>query len=555
MNEILNIIRNYTNNNIVVILIFIILFGFPTLFVGWALVDDGKSAQVAYDLTHSLLKFNLSAFLNNLLEYDSGRFRPGYWLYLWITFLIAQNSALWHHFIHLLLFFFSAFLIYLLGEKSTKKGFVGVLAAILFIIDWQVLENWYRLGPQEPIVIPFLLGSLLLFLKSREVFKISFFIYSTLLLVFSFFIKETNIAFIGVPLFIFAIDLILRKNRQILVWDGIYLLSTFLAAILVRLLATIIYSGGDYTNYYQIDLVSLKINALSYITMLRTGYSPLLEILIGTFLLRFLFYFKKEGFSRTFEYFYWQFLFLSWFISFFVIQLPWGFTIGRYLQVSLVGLFLFLSFEFSYVYRILKSLLDVPLIKKRQDLLLLLRMFNFSLFLVFITVIFYQCFMSYIYINYVTEVTNFNEKVIKEIATHAPKDGRVFLNVESRGEPNLELFMEIGWHLKYVFDRPDIRYSYIPTTDYKPQRGDLIVNDSVPVILSREELKSNKSYEVVSRFQTTPTWVVLASPLNILERTPGLLFDSIMGKKIFTDHFFVISVSKYEWEVYKYNAR
>lgn len=545
--------KSFNNSPFLIITFFLLVFGGPTLFVGWALVDDGKSAQVASDISVYLGQLNMQGFLQSLLEYDSGRFRPGYWLYLWITFLLTGSSAFLHHGLHFGVLALSAFFIYQFGKKLGSHVLVGILAVIFFVTDWQILENWYRLGPQEPISIPFFLSSLWFFLKSRESQKKRYLLFSILTLLAAYFIKETNIAYIGIPLYLLSADLVLRKKGRILFYDSFYLLGSILGALLVRLLPLSIYSGGDYANNYQLNLFSIKINFLSYLDILTTGYSPLLEIVVISLLIRVFMTFRSKGFCQTVEKFYWPGLFLSWFLSFLLIQLPWGFSIGRYLQITYVGFVLVMAYEIVNLYLTLRSYGEMPSLKKRYDLILLLRISNFILLGSILVVMFYQMFMSLIYIQYVTLVTNFNERIVKEVSVLAPQQGRAFLNVESEKQPHLELFMEIGWHLKYVFGRPDIHYDYIPTASYSPENGDLILNNSVPVVIPRTVFENDPRYLLKSRFSVDPSFVILTSPVNLMRNSVILLGDALIGREIKIDKLFVISGSHYQWEVYQYH--
>jgi len=166
-------------------------------------------------------------------------------------------------------------------------------------------------------------------------------------------------------------------------------------------------------------------------------------------------------------------------------------------------------------------------------------------------VIFYHSFMSANYIKFVLQVSDFDNKFIQEITQTASVNGRVFLNADSENNPPLELFMGTGWHLKYLRDRSDIVYGYLPR-GYFPQERDLILNHTASLYLSKEEIEESNLFEIIASETLDTSSIILAGPVGIIKETIKLFLTLSKDQDQKTDyHFFAASARNYTWEIYR----
>ncbi len=546
-----NIRRYLEKYPFIPIFIFLLIFGSPTIFTNWALVDDGKSAEVSFKLTQSLIKLNLPDFFHNLIEPVSGRFRPGYWLYLWATFLIGSNSPVTHHLIQFLLFLISAVFIYKIGILINKKTVtVGILAAVFFIIEPQTLENWYRLGPQEPLIIPLLLISFFLFWKGRSGNK-KMVIFAALFSFLAYTIKETALAFLAIPLYITLSDILLKKEKIFKVYDFFFLIINTIFIVSLRAVSYFLYPKGAYTANYSISVHSIVSSLNSYIYLLKTDYNPFLEIIILIFIVRIFLYIKKNGFIKTLNNFNFEFLFLTWFLAFLSIQLPWGFAIPRYLHVALIGIYFFIAIESNYLYELLIRQLNKKSYLDQMDRKIFLNISLLVFYVLISSVIFFQVFMSIIYIQSTMSVTNANEDSLTKIANMIPRNGIVYLNTESYGNPNLELYKEIGWHFKYLFNRADIKYDYISHNIHSIKTESYVLDSPVKVLFSNKVLESRFHVSTLDKSGNEVYWIILTSPKGLISSALLSSYNIFRGRNINLNSFFGLSSRQDTWGLYR----
>lgn len=529
----------------VFVVLFIILAA-PTLFLGWSLVDDGKSAQIAHDLTQRLSVGNIQLFINTLLEPDIGRFRPGYWIFLWGTFLIGGSNAFIHHFIHLVLFASSTWFVYYFAKELSSKRSVGILASILFICDWQIIENWYRLGTQEPITLPLLMGSLYFFILSRKDSKKVKLFVSIALAIYALLVKETNLAYLSIPLYFLVADLLL-KNKKFVKHDLVYFLSIGVAAVVFRILASNMVGLEGYASLYEINFQSIISNIRNYLTMFRNGYSPLLEIVVITIFIKVAYVIRRKGIAFALNHYYIHGIWFVWFAAFLVIQIPWGFTIGRYLLIAIVGFHILISDTFVSILDFINRCLNQVEIKKRMDFSMVFYMLKSVLFITLPLVLFYQIFMSINYIYWVVSIDRFNSTFINALVDNASQNGNVYLNAEHIVSPPLELYYEIDWHFDYLFDRTDINYDYLKEETILGT-GDLIAFHTATPMFN-ESMFQNEKYQLVADNSTDASNLIITTPMGIMK---GILRMTISGSESVDKSSFVATSSNhYRWVIYK----
>lgn len=530
-------------------LLFVLIVGIGTLSINWSMVDDGKSAEVSQRLTNSFINLDASGFISNLLEPEYGRFRPLYWIYLWFTFLIFDSSSFLHHLFHLSLFILSCFVIYRIGTDLFKEKFVGIIASLIFAVDSFSLENWYRLGPQEPMVALLLLLSFVLYKKFMTNRNIKSLVLSDVLIVVAFLFKETVIAYVVVLLSLTVISYITEKDRNLVKVKLINSLLMALIIIGIRFLTTGIYPTSGYASLYVFNISTMVDNFKLFSDMIFRGYSPFVSILLVSFLIRIVFFIVKKGFTFTIKRYYWNIFFLSWFFCFLAIQTPWSFAFGRYLQVSFVGLFIFMAAEFSNLLTDINWLLAENTKKlKRLDVLASLLISKVILFALFFVIITYHLVVDMNYIVWVKSISDFDGSMMTSLLNYAKSGRKVYLNADYREGP-LEIYYGIGWHIKYIYKIDNFIFDYV-NVDSQFEKGDLVLMHGEKPMIDEKAIKFKHKMSSVLNNAVTIDTINPFVPNVLLRMIPAKIIDfSVEGGK--HSNFYSTSSYTYEWKIYE----
>lgn len=532
-----------------IVLILVLIVGIGTLSINWSMVDDGKSAEISQHLTNSISNLDISGFINNLLEPEYGRFRPLYWIYLWLTFIFFGSSSFLHHFFHLFLFILSTFIIYKISVELFEEKFVGMIAGLMFAVDSFSIENWYRLGPQEPMVLILLLLSFVLYRKFVGIRNLKLLVLSDILIIAAFLFKETVIAYVGVLLFIAICGYFNEKDRNLVKIKIINSLLMIIVMFGIRFFATSIYPASGYASLYMFNIGTIVDNLKLFMSMIFRGYSPFILILSASFSTRVVVSIVKKGVIYTIKRYYWNFFFISWFICFLLIQTPWSFAFGRYLHVAFVGLFIFMAAEFSNLLTDINWLLVENIKKlKRLDLLVTLLISKFLLFLLFIVIIVYHLVVDMNYIVWVKGISDFDGSMMSSVLDYAKNDRKVFLNADYRDGP-LEIYHGIGWHIKYIYKIDNFSFEYV-SIEPKFKEGDLVLmHGEKPMIDEKEIIARHGMPKIISNVTTIDT-INPFVPSILLKLIPAKIIDfSVEGDK--DQKFYSSSSYTYEWKIYE----
>ena len=511
-------------------ILFITVFfvGFPTVFVIWAFVDDGYAALISQRMTGAILDGNVNLFFSQIVEPELGRLRPFYWIYQWLTFIVGGYNHFYHHLIHFGLLLLTSFLLFKIVKEISKSSNAAFLSVLFFIINKDNVENWYRLGPQEPLLVFLLLGSFYFLLKST---KNIFFILSLVFLFCAYFTKETSLAFLPVSFLFF----LFKRNK----YHFVYFLSNLFLAILTRGIAMTLGSfENNYASFYQLDFSRIVHNTLLLFRHVIYTFDPLIFIAISAFLFTVIFHLKNNKF-RSHPLFIWRLIGLMWFFSFVLIQSPWEFVLTRYLLPAYVGLSIFLGIEYKLLLDFLKSVLnDKSLSKEFRIFFVLSKWFVFFLFFLILTsnvlsVLNYQRFVT----------TDFDEQMLKLISV-APEGATVYFNFE-KGDANMELNYEIPLHLRLFFDRQDLNFNYLDSSSETLfKNGDLILSGNGVPAYSEEEIKSFSNVLEKKHFERK------FNSFNIMR--PEHLFLTMITFKKPKIPLYSVNHSCFNWYVYQF---
>lgn len=435
------------------------------LFMNWSLVDDGVIVLRAKEISGFVLSLDFKGLLKLFIEKDIGRFRPIYYLSYWVVYLIGRVGVLFYYLFHFLNFSLIIFTIYKIGSLLFE-GKVGFWAALLFLISWINTENWYRLGPQETLMVFYFLLSfyffLLVFLKKSLSGRDRFLAY--LFIAFAFLAKETSVAFL-VPLFSLYFSLLILKGQDKSISQKFnlaflkrFLSFSFLLGAVILIIATSLRFEGAYTSNYVLNPKIVIQSGKSYLRVLGGSFFPVFPLVFFIFSLFLLTSLLKSLKKRKILIKdLWSMFFLVWFFSFLLIQTPWVFGLSRYLMPTLAGLVIFMA-------------VGLVEIEKRLKNLWARRVLIFGLFLF---LLFQNFYLTLSTITTSIIGTNNSENFLVHVAQTAPKNSTVYFNLV-KGDATLELVVESELHLNLLLERPDLKVEYLGES--KPLPGSLIVS-------------------------------------------------------------------------------
>jgi len=129
----------------------------------FGLMDDGRN----YTEVQKILAGDLS------MSYDlqAGRFRPLYWLYFTLIYLVAGPNPFWFFFAHLLMLMIILLEIRFLMKYYGAKDWQILLTSLVFLFSVPIIENFYTLSKGDPLSLVFILASLLCFEKLKKASK------------------------------------------------------------------------------------------------------------------------------------------------------------------------------------------------------------------------------------------------------------------------------------------------------------------------------------------------------------------------------------------------
>lgn len=312
------------------ILILLIIY-LPSVFLPWSLIDDGNRLLIGEKMTQSFKTGDYGGYFSPSVDKPIGRFRPSYWIYHQINLVLLGKSALLHHAGRILLLLIFLFTFYKIIKKYGNKT-IALLSSLLFLIFPGTIENWWRLGPQEPLMMA--LGSISLwFLLIKKNLPLSL-LFSLLF----FTSKETSIFVLPTILYflIFYNKKLEKKNKTFLFFSGI------LAAIVALISSSLIQSSG-YSSKTSFELSFLSSNFVANLNhLIHFGHKYILILILIWLPLYFLNRKNKK-----------PLLVISalLFISSFAIGLTWPHSLTRYLFPSVVFLSIVYAFFVSRLFK------------------------------------------------------------------------------------------------------------------------------------------------------------------------------------------------------------
>jgi hypothetical protein len=499
-------------------------------------LDDGWDLMMAKNLINYTLHLNLRGILDLVIETTNGRFRPGYWLWQSFVYLFSGNSAEIQYLFHSFLIFSIILLIYKIVYFISKSRLAGFFAGTLFLVVLPNTDNLVRLSPQEPIQCFFLLFSLYLLFKYKNLF------WSLVILLLAFLNKETTIALVpAISIYYLVKRFCGDKDNNLLK----FVVGSILFSIVVIVIESSIRFG--YSTHYTLNLLECLYRLKYYFGVLFSS-TLLFLFFLTTFLFRLFYQIFCYGMKTIKKIEILQLFFLILLISFIAIQSPWEIIADRYLMLAIMAGVVFSGVEIGQFFNTI-NWISKPLSK--------------VVFIVFL--FFYMNFLVYNIVGTVKREMSFVHNtaelqlVLKYVSNNAPKNGSVFINFQ-KNSVTLEPLEEMNWQLALLYSRPDIIIK--PISDKTPSDNNyLFINSTTitpelwpygeiyePTALNTKNL--NKKDSVIQ----ADSFLVLSNQVTIFRQTAknviGLIF---MGKKLDLNGIYTYFQLKDKWNFYQYN--
>jgi hypothetical protein len=469
------------------------------------LVDDGWDVVFSRTLFEKLSVFNFIGFGSQLLE-NGGRFRPVYWLYHTAVWFIGRNSYQFHHLAHMLVIGVSMLFIYLIVKELTNSKWASFFAALFYLLVPLNTENVFRLGPQEPLLAMFLGILFYLLIKNEKI------LLSCIIVFFAIFTKETSVALLPVLLiyFIYSRKGGFVKNKN----QGYYLWITICVASILLVLITFLRRGG-YSTYYYLDFPMVVGNLIVYFKELTNNTFLVFPVIPAIYLIRIgaRLIGKRKVFNLKLDLF--QLLFFAGFLCFIVLQLPWRYSLSRYLMPA--GLFLIL-FSFIEINEDIKLLGNINFVKIHKRIFTLaLSSLVFYVFLIWGLDFVFKATSGISYLEAFARMASY------------PKDTILLMNMQ-KGDSTIELVVETQIHLSEFWNRGDIMVEYLDLQQLPKGKYVIVDSNQFPRAYSQDSL--NLMFKNMSNsIEKTSMRVVLTTPLGLIKQSAKKLFGLLVYKK------------------------
>lgn len=497
-------------NNLGIVLLCIawIIVTVSNLRIYWMLVDDGDDVIFARTLFEKIHSLNFMGFASQLFE-TNGRFRPVYWLYQMIVWLIGGNSYQFQHFAHMLVICITILFIYLAIKELTHSKIASFFAALFYLLTPLNAENIFRLGPQEPLLVMFISILVYLIIRNQKIFL------PCLMIILAVFTKETSLALLPVLFFNFIYgkrNKFIKNKKQ-----GFYLWVTICISSAMLILITFLRRGGYSTNYY-FNIPALTENFVAYLKELDKNFLYIFPLIPIVYLIRTgIALIKRQNIFGNKQNLF-EFLFFIGFFGLFFIQLPWKYEIARYLMPAV---FFLILFSFVEIYEDLKLLCKLKFINNhKQVFIFLLAFFGVYAFSIWGLEIISE------EISYTSYYDAF-----KQMASY-PKNTILLMNMQ-KVENTVELVDETQIQLSEFWKRSDIKVEYLDLQNL-PKVNYVIVDSSQ---FLRDYSQNNLNLLFKNKhtsIEKTSRTLVASTPVEIIKQTFKKLISLLIYKKKFT---------------------
>lgn len=488
------------------------------------------------------------------MDYDiqAGRFRPLYWLYFTLIYLIAGPNPLWFFIGHLLILLILLIEIRALMKYLHAQDWQILLSSLVFLFSIPIIENFYTLSKGDPLSLVFILASLLCFEKikgtdqktARWIFALLAFLNG----LFAIWAKET--AYIMAPIsgswaaYTFLQRKKFSRRKRQAYWIYFASMAASMAAffLLRSVLGAPSVTGGSFTVRYSFTLSSLLERIPRWVTLYASYYHYLVPFVVMAAIILLL---KRDiDPEQKLHFFQWGLWLLAWVGA----LLPWEYARAYYLLAFSLGASILIGLFAGH----LKVMLNHPHQALRW-VMITLTTFTIVLFLASLT-----HYRTHARVQLIFDRTNHQMlEITREIT---PNNGAVFVSLETKKEyvEGIEYFLVDFYGMSAI----DYTHISVETLERLHWYSDGIVLMPYVANLPRLAVRAGIDEEFTMLWneivlrnkgdRLTPITQV-REEFRIINLNLPVIFCPLVGNKGFCenhDPFFDTRVFSYGWDIY-----
>lgn len=431
-----------------------ILIYFPSTLLQYSLLDDGYTILKAREFSHLAQIGNWEAWREAFFEPDVGRVRPGYWvLQSLLVYLSGENPYLNHAWRLMILAITCVFIVKILRYCRIGR-FWQILSVFLFIHNSQNFENYYRLGPGEPFLGLLLLATVYVIITT-ELKGWHWWVLAGVFLALAAGVKETffltGLCFVAWAGYIHLFNKQKRDVGKRIWWLAVLMIGIGVWGLYIQREFP---EANNYADNFAIDAKRLVLNAQNYwAQMVKHQLPVMLMALVGmyTMLMKLV---KRES-DLELDLGMWL-MFMLVAVGNFLLLLPWGFALARYLLIVNLSLVMMFGYGGQNLEDWLRGM-GKHLNPSNNYYVIAGK----SLILIFI--------LCQFFIQNLVEIANqqlwqktdvsFANQILEELA-RLPEKSEIYTNYV-KGDANIEIYKATQWHLALIYDRHDISFAYL----------------------------------------------------------------------------------------------
>lgn len=436
---------------VLLILVLIVIY-LPSFRLNFSLLDDGLTAKNAHMLAESISSLNTNKIVAVLFEPENGRVRPAYWLTQSILVWVSSYSPTLMHIYRFLILLVTVFVVNKILANFKVNQTIRIFVIFVYAVNFQNLENYYRLGPTEPfLALYYIFLVYLLFFVIKDHLTIKNVLLFSAIFLLGAFTKESFFLIaapwiIGFFIYSFFNKKATKSTKKVI----LILLTTMLSALIIFAIKNSYPEANNYASNYVVNISQFLLAFNAYKQKLLF-YQPLL---VQGSIAYFFYFMYKLGYVRKFKNISISETFLIIAFLQVIVQLavllPWKFALDRYLVFVNINLVFIYSFLFMEIYDFIES----KIFAKWQFFLGLLLFALSAQFIVrnFFAIANYQLFQQV--------DSEISKRSIQMIANRVPSGETVYVNYK-KGDSNIEIFKAAKWHLEEFYGRGDIQFEYV----------------------------------------------------------------------------------------------
>lgn len=443
------------------------LAGYNSLNGPFSLTDDIAVLKTSQVLLKNFKEKNFLYFTN--IEPEKGRIRPAYWLINLIPYATSGNNPVAFHLFHLLIICFSSVMAFLIVFTLTRNSASSLLTAFGLTFTVSSVENWSRLGTEEPFLIFFLLIAIYSIIKIY--YKEHLTLYFTLAVSSLFLATFTKEIFpvILFPFFLLIIFsfLVIKKFNTFIQFLILIFLVQAVFAMLLFLDKFILGLSGGILNQFTVgkDFMLKNLDLYSKLIAKDTGY---LLFLASAFFLIIVVKKSKDLRHETTMFKVFCLFFLAISTSFLAALSTQNLILGKSLPPVLAFLFIFIGCSSSYFFSITRRLKKATLgrIKVLGHLLSLI-------FIIYCLIFFYfQIKETLKEINSDKDRNLLESDMVKNVSLNLKENAKVYFIIN---ESSFDYALGTGYHLNLFYGKNPQIERLNPNLLPPLNNGDLIV--------------------------------------------------------------------------------